>query len=192
MEDHAKNGVLENLELCPVPEQVPPPLMSEWLELLRDPESRTRKVSDTSVKNKELDTYYLYNPKVEDTMFAMVPSGAKPDNTSAITRINGDRYKDGKRTEYYGQSFADSLLRLAKVEFGYDGNDSYVARQTVLYVQPDIPKPIDKGVYEAQFDKLGHLINYFTGESTGKYGFQTPDSPHYQEYRQQLHPTQCH
>lgn len=66
-----------------------------------------------------------------------------------------------------------------------------VTLELVVETKLEIPKPIDKSVYEAQFDATGRLINYLTGTSTGKYGFQNPEDSHYEEYVSQLHQTKC-
>jgi hypothetical protein len=192
MAEIERDRVSDELQACPVPEQVPQPLMTDWLKLLDDPDSRIRKVSDVSVKNQESDTYYLFHPKIPDSIFAVVPLGADPHDQSLISRINGDRYKDGNRVSYYDQGiFDDGTLRLVKVDFGFDGNNPFVAKQSVIFAKMDFPKPIEKGVYEAEFDSKGRLTSYLTGRSTGEYGFQTPDAPHYEDYKRQLHPTKC-
>jgi len=184
----------DEMPACPTPEQVPPPLMSEWLNFLDDHDSKIRKISDASIKNQESDTYFLYHPRVPDHIFAVVPLGGDPHDPTTISRINGDRYKDGKRIEYYGQGIIDSAgtLQFIKVDFDWKGDSPIVAKQTVIYAQIDFPNPKDKFVYEAQFDRNGRLTSYLTGTSTGEFGFQTPDSPHYQDYMKQLHPTECH
>jgi hypothetical protein len=187
--DLERGGVSDKAQVCPTPEQVPEPLMEAWIQLRNDKANPVKIVPD---EKNEWDTHYLFSASIPDAIFAVVPHGADSHNRNVITRIDGDRYQDGKRIAYYGQSFpTEGTMRLVAVEFGWNGNTPYVAKQTAIYTQLESSRPKDTFVYEARFDKDGHLTNYMTGTSTGTFGFQTPGSAHYRDYMRQLHPTIC-